>query len=149
MEPLSQSEHHGNLVLLVEDNESNQFAAVLLLEKHGFRVDVAANGRVALEMCQHRSYKAVFMDCRMPEVDGYQATTELRRREGTGRRTPIIAMTANGEPGWCLAAGMDDHVGKPIDREALSAAIARSLDADRGHVRYGGPISDEGREVRQ
>ena len=148
MEPLSQGEQLGDLVLLVEDNEANQFAAVLLLEKHGFRVDVAANGREALEMCQLRPYKAVFMDCAMPVLDGYQATTELRRREGTGRRTPIIAMTANGEPGSCLAAGMDDHVAKPIDREKLGAAIARSLDADRGHARYGGPVSAEVSEVR-
>ena len=62
-----------------EDNEINQLVAVRMLEKHGFRVDVAVNGRVALEMCRQRSYRAVFMDCQMPELDGYETTREIRR----------------------------------------------------------------------
>ena len=66
-------------MLLAEDNEINQLVAVRMLEKHGFRVDVAANGRVALEMCRQRTYRAVFMDCQMPELDGYETTREIRR----------------------------------------------------------------------
>ena len=142
-------EHDGSLVLLAEDNEINQLVAVRMLEKHGFRVEVAANGLVALEMCRRRSYKAVFMDCQMPELDGYETAAEIRRREGSGRHMPIIAMTANtmkGDREQCLAAGMDDYIGKPIDPEALSDAIARSLDVDPGRARNGSRVSGEVRE---
>ena len=127
-------ERDGTLVLLVEDNEINQLVAVRMLEKHGFHVNVADNGRVALEMCARRRYKAVFMDCHMPELDGYETATEIRRLEGTDRRVPIIAMTADTKKGnreKCLAAGMDDYVGKPIDTKTLKDAIGRSLDS--GH----------------
>ncbi len=127
-------ERDGTLVLLVEDNEINQLVAVRMLEKHGFHVNVADNGRVALEMCARRRYKAVFMDCHMPELDGYETATEIRRLEGNDRRVPIIAMTADTKKGnreKCLAAGMDDYVGKPIDTKTLKDAIGRSLDS--GH----------------
>ena len=128
-------ERDGSPVLLAEDNEINQFVAIHLLKKHGFSVDVAANGRRAVEMCLRRSYEAVFMDCRMPGLDGYEAAAEIRRREARGRRVPIIAMTANvtdGDRERCLAAGMDDYLGKPIDAKALSDAIARLPEADGG-----------------
>ena len=127
-------ERDGTLVLLVEDNEINQLVAVRMLEKHGFHVNVADNGRAALEMCARRRYKAVFMDCHMPELDGYETATEIRRLEGTERRVPIIAMSADTKKGnreKCLAAGMDDYVGKPIDTKTLKDAIGRSLDS--GH----------------
>ena len=119
----------GDLVLLAEDNEINRSWPCDMLEKHGFQVDVAVNGRVALEMCRHRRYKAVFMDCHMPELDGYETSLEIRRRERPGHHMPIIAMTANtmdGDRELCLAAGMDDHLGKPVDA-ALLDTIARSL----------------------
>ncbi len=128
--PIAAHEHEGDLVLLAEDNEINRIVAVRMLEKHGFRVDVAVNGRVALEMSQRRRYKAVFMDCHMPELDGYETSLEIRRREAPGHHVPIIAMTAStmkGDREQCLAAGMDDHVGKPVDAAALEHAIARSL----------------------
>jgi two-component system, sensor histidine kinase and response regulator len=126
-------ERARDLVLLAEDNEINQIVAVRMLEKHGFQVDVAVNGRVALEMCRRRTYKAVFMDCHMPELDGYETATEIRRLEGTDRRVPIIAMTADTKKGnreKCLAAGMDDYVGKPIEAKTLKDAIGRSLDSE-------------------
>jgi two-component system sensor histidine kinase/response regulator len=125
-----EKEYDGDPVLLAEDNEINRIVAVRMLEKHGFRVDVAVNGRMALEMCRRRRYKAVFMDCHMPELDGYEATLEIRRREAPGQHLPIIAMTANtmkGDRELCLAAGMDDHLGKPVDADALDHAIARSM----------------------
>jgi two-component system sensor histidine kinase/response regulator len=138
MKPMQEPD--ATAVLLAEDNEVNQFVAVHLLKKHGFAVDVAANGRLALEMCRRRSYDAIFMDCHMPELDGYEATAEIRRQEEPGRHMPIIAMTADvldGDRARCLAAGMDDYVAKPIDPEALNDAIARSVEVHRGDTRYG------------
>ena len=115
-------------VLVAEDNTVNQLVASRLLEKRGFRVDVATNGRVALDMHERSHYEAIFMDCQMPEVDGYEATAEIRRREGSDRHTPIIAMTAstmNGDRERCLAAGMDDYLGKPLRAVRLDEVLRR------------------------
>ena len=130
-------------VLLVEDNAINQLVATRLLEKRGFVVDVTDNGAMALVMLSHHTYAAIFMDCHMPELDGYETTSEIRRREaadavvptdGAGLtdrpRAQIIAMTANtmkGDREKCLAAGMDDYVAKPLDPQALDDAIARTI----------------------
>jgi len=116
-------------VLLAEDNIVNRKLACRLLEKLGCRVDVAANGREALAMWQAVPYDLVFMDCQMPEMDGYEATRVIRREE-SGRHTPVIALTANSMPGdreECLRAGMDAHLSKPIRPEELAAALARWL----------------------
>ncbi len=118
-------------VLLAEDNAVNRRLACKLLEKLGCRVDVAANGREALAMCQTVPYDIVFMDCQMPEMDGYEATRIIRRDE-SGRHTPVIALTANSMPGdreECLRAGMDAHLSKPIRPEELAAALTRWLPA--------------------
>jgi signal transduction histidine kinase/DNA-binding response OmpR family regulator len=117
-------------VLVVEDNAVNQMVAGRLLEKLGCRVDVAANGREAVEMVGLLPYDAIFMDCQMPEMDGFEATHEIRRREGSGIHHPIIAMTANamlGDRERCLEAGMDDYVSKPIRRADLTQALERHL----------------------
>jgi CheY-like chemotaxis protein len=89
---------------------------------------VAANGREAVSMFELLPYDLVFMDCQMPEMDGYEATHEIRRREGPDRHVAIIAMTADAMAGsreQCLAAGMDDFVGKPVAMEALFEALQR------------------------
>ena len=94
-------------------------------------MDVAANGREALAMCRTAPYDIVFMDCQMPEMDGYEATRVLRREE-SDRHTPVIALTANSMPGdreECLRAGMDAHLSKPIRPEELAAALAQWLPA--------------------
>jgi PAS domain S-box-containing protein len=117
-------------VLVVEDNEVNQLVAVRMLERRGLAVDVAANGREALVMHATTTYDAIFMDCQMPELDGFDTTRAIRRREGDGRRTPIIAMTASTLPGdndRCLAAGMDYHTGKPIRPASLDQILARTI----------------------
>jgi CheY-like chemotaxis protein len=118
------------LVLVAEDNTFNQKLAVWLLEKLGYRADVAANGQEAVAAVGRIAYTAVFMDCQMPEMDGFEATRLIRQQEtGAGkRRTPIIAMTANavqGDRERCLAVGMDDYLTKPITPEALSGALGR------------------------
>jgi CheY-like chemotaxis protein/signal transduction histidine kinase len=124
------------MILLVEDNPVNQQVALSILESMGYRADVADNGRVGLEALRRNSYALVLMDCQMPEMDGYTATREIRALEsithGTSKRVPIIALTANTQPGdreQCLAAGMDDFIGKPYSQEQLQAAIERWLAA--------------------
>jgi len=114
-------------VLLVEDNLINQRVALSMLRKLGYRVDVASDGKQALEALERSSYTVVLMDCMMPVMDGFEATAAIRKSE-RGRRTPIIAMTAYAMPGdkdRCLAAGMDDYVSKPVDWEQLRNVMER------------------------
>ena len=121
--PVSRQGH----VLVVEDSETNQLVAVGILEHLGYTADVAADGREALAALDLRTYDAVLMDCHMPELDGYAATRELRRREGEERRTPVIALTAgvtDDERQQCTDAGMDDYVAKPVDPVALATALS-------------------------
>src|SRR5262249_2013755 len=110
------------------DSSINQVVAAGILKKLGYRADVAGSGREALEALQRIPYAAVLMDCQMPEMDGFQTTAEIRRREGGGPRTPIIAMTAQvmrADRERCLAAGMDDHLSKPVRKDDLSTALGR------------------------
>ena len=115
-------------VLLVDDNTINQKVGTRVLAKLGCRVDVAGDGREAVQMYRNLPYDVVFMDCQMPEMDGYEATGEIRRIESGARRTPIVAMTANameGDRQRCLDAGMDDFVSKPIREERVREALER------------------------
>jgi signal transduction histidine kinase/CheY-like chemotaxis protein len=116
------------LVLVVEDSPVNRVVAVRVLERCGYRAHVVSDGRTALEALAAHSYDAVLMDCQMPDIDGYQATRELRRRENSGRRTPVIAMTAHARTGdreQCLAAGMDDYIAKPVRYQTIADTLRR------------------------
>jgi PAS domain S-box-containing protein len=119
----------GLRVLVVEDNYVNQLVATGLLEDFGCEVDVADDGADAVELlCGPHDYDAVLMDCRMPRLDGFDATRAVRAAETSGHRVPIIAMTASaleGERERCLAVGMDDFLTKPVDARDLEQALRR------------------------
>jgi CheY-like chemotaxis protein len=121
-------------VLVAEDNIVNQKVAVSILEKMGVRVDVAATGREAVDMLRMLPYDCVFMDCQMPEMNGYETATEIRRQESPGRHIAIIAMTAevlsDGRQ-RCLLSGMDDFIPKPIQIQTLMDALRRWAPASR------------------
>ncbi len=116
-------------ILLAEDNAMNQKVALRLLERLGYRADVAGNGLEAIEALERKPYDVVLMDVQMPELDGLDATRRIRERWPDESRPHIIAMTANALPEdreACFAAGMDDYVAKPIRAEELAAALKRA-----------------------
>jgi CheY-like chemotaxis protein/HPt (histidine-containing phosphotransfer) domain-containing protein len=118
--------------LLAEDNEVNIIVAEALLAKAGVRAEIAKNGREAVEMASGSPYEVIFMDCQMPELDGYEATQRIREAEH-GHHTPIIAMTAHsmtGDRERCLAVGMDDYLTKPLRTDELERVLSRWLPAD-------------------
>ncbi len=124
---LLRQHHAGQRVLLAEDNPVNQDVATALLLDAGIEVDLAADGAQAVAMASERPYALVLMDVQMPGLDGLQATRELRR---LGHAEPVLAMTANAfaeDRMACLAAGMNDHLGKPVQPEELYAALLRWL----------------------
>jgi len=115
-------------VLVAEDNPINQKVALSMLHKIGCTVDIASNGRETLERIQARVYDLVFMDCQMPEMDGFEATEAIRKLENGAQQIPIIAMTAHAMPSdreRCLAAGMNDYLTKPLSIEQLRTMLAR------------------------
>ena len=125
----------GVRALVVEDHEINREINVELLRQVGIEADIAINGREAVEMVRLRDYDILFMDIQMPEMDGFTATREIRKlgREGVDR-LPILAMTVyalTGDREKSLAAGMNDHLTKPIDRDALGAALRRWLPREK------------------
>jgi CheY-like chemotaxis protein len=130
-------------VLVAEDNLVNQKVAAAMLKRLGYRADLVANGREAVEALGRTSYAAVLMDCQMPLMNGYEATAEIRRGEGPGCHVPIVALTASaikGDEDRCIAAGMDAYITKPVTVDALGAVLTRVID--------GPPCPPAGAEVR-
>jgi two-component system sensor histidine kinase/response regulator len=124
----SAAERSSPSILIVEDNDVNQILAVRMLERRGYETEVVGDGRQALHALGRRPYAAVLMDCQMPEMNGYDATSELRRRELVGTHTPVIAMTAHamrGDREKCLASGMDDYLAKPLKPDELDRILRR------------------------
>lgn len=117
-------------ILIAEDNKINQIVARKILEKEGFEVDIAGTGKEAVDAVQKGDYSFVFMDIQMPEMDGYEATRTIREMEkGTGKHTPIIALTASAmekDREKCLNIGMDEYVPKPIEKEELLRVLKKT-----------------------
>ena len=132
-ETLPPASRTGPRVLLAEDSAVNAKIARAVLKAAGCRVTSADNGRSAVEVWRDQPFDLVLMDCQMPELDGYDATREIRALEAGTARVPIIALTANameGDRERCIAAGMDDYLSKPFKRAALHAVLARWVPAE-------------------
>ncbi|WP_373535256.1 response regulator [Microcoleus sp.] len=124
-------------ILLAEDNVVNQKVATHLLDRIGYRADIAANGLEVLEACKRQSYDVVLMDVQMPEMDGLEATRRLCQDWPANRKPRIIAMTANamqGDREKCLEAGMDDYITKPVRREELAIALGKCQPLQRDEL---------------
>jgi CheY-like chemotaxis protein len=115
-------------VLLVEDDRIARYVVEKMLKETGCSVETVPDGRGAIPAVSAGNFDVVFLDCQMPIMDGYETTARIRQLEGDERHTPIVAMTASvmqGQRERCLASGMDDFLGKPLDLHRLQAALAR------------------------
>ena len=122
-------------VLVAEDNVVNQKIVLKLLSKLGHSANAVANGLEAIQANQRMEYDVILMDCQMPDMDGYEATAEIRRLESRERRIPIIALSANamaGDREKCLDAGMDDFLTKPIQPKLLAETLQKWAAAAAG-----------------
>ena len=122
----AETDHRVLTVLVAEDNPVNQKVVVKMLTRLGHRTDVASTGREAVDAWSRKPYDLVLMDCQMPDLDGLEATAQIRQRESGRRHTPIIALTANASTAdreRCLAAGMDGFLAKPLKLETLADAL--------------------------
>lgn len=132
-------------VLVAEDNRASQQVAIGMLERLGCEVRVAATGQEALDLLGHDNFDLVLMDCHMPQMDGYEATRQIRALGGAHGQIPIIAMTANtqrGDSDLCIATGMDDYLAKPLKLELLKDKLGRWLAAEKDRLKPMPPASE-------
>ena len=136
-------------ILLVEDNLVNQKLGLAIMQKAGYPVDLARNGAEAVQAVKFKKYNLIFMDVQMPEMDGLEATRQIRKYETEGFHTPIIAMTAHamkGDKERCLEAGMDDYLSKPLEAKAVLKKIEQWADIVSFEMRPVGEDMDERKE---
>ncbi|NGX57636.1 MAG: Aerobic respiration control sensor protein ArcB [Chlamydiae bacterium] len=122
------NEFAGTRILIVEDNPINQVVTKENLEKVGCQVDMVGSGKEALVLIPDNTYDFIFMDIQMPDMDGYEATKQIRAKEKNGKKTLIIALTANVTPEdreKCFQAGMDDYIPKPIELNTLANMLRK------------------------
>jgi len=128
------SNNHKIKVLLVEDNLVNQKLLIKYFQKMDVYCDLASNGQEALNILEKNAYDLILMDCQMPIMDGYTATALIRKLEGHGHRTPIIALTAHAmakEYDKCMASGMDDYLSKPLDFNQLNQMVLKYVQLEK------------------
>lgn len=137
---------NGRRILVAEDNDSARLIMGDLLRMFGYEVVVVPHGLAAVEAARDGHYDVILMDCRMPVLDGLDATRAIRACDG-GRRPVIIAVTGENNRDECLAAGMDDFLSKPVRPPTLRATLSRWLERDRGRNSSSPPISDTARSA--
>ncbi len=153
LQPVTRPDFAARRILVVEDNPVNREVAVEILKKSGCLVDVVCNGREAVDAWSRNSYDLILMDCEMPEMDGLTATSIIRRREGLRQgnmHVPIVALTAHamvGDREKCLAAGMDDYLGKPFRQDDLLRALRKWLPAREHRVARKAPTPPRPRNL--
>jgi PAS domain S-box-containing protein len=134
---IAESQRQRVRVLLVEDNPVNQLVAVAALRRVGYAPMVVTNGAEAVRAVTEGPFDVIFMDVSMPDMDGFEATRQIRRLETEGHRTPIIAMTAYvrvEERAQCKQAGMDDYLAKPLDLELMCSLVEKYARRERGDI---------------
>jgi PAS domain S-box-containing protein len=142
--PVAGSAPASTRVLIAEDNIVNQKVLAAMLSSMGYTADMAGDGFEVLAALERRDYPIVFMDCQMPQMDGFAATEQLRSREGAGKHTYVVAVTASAmvdDRTRCLDAGMDDYLTKPFDLEQLASTIDRWRHTTSPNRRHGSPLS--------